>query len=123
MDGLDVVQDRAPVDRLAAGPDPGPLDGTYVGTDASGHWTSKRITRSTGETAFTIDPSTGRLHALVNADTMTYYTGTVGKHLTRKKLAGTRDLGNAVIRMDPSTGRLVVFAIKWEKGIYVLSKP
>ncbi len=116
------TQTTYPPGSGCAGPDPGPLDGTYVGTDASGHWVSKRITRSTGETAFTIDPSTGRLHALVDTDSMTYYTGTVGKHLTPKKLASTKNMGNAVIRMDP-TGRLVVFAIRWEKGIYVISKP
>ena len=101
----------------------GSRDGTYVGTDTSGHWTSTRITRAIGDTAFTVDPSTGRLHALVDTGSMTYYTGIAGKHMTPKKLAGTKGMSDAVIRLDARSGKVVVFARKGNKGIYVMSKP
>jgi hypothetical protein len=107
------------------GDHPGPLDGIYFGTDMRARWTSVRISRSIGgsEYSFTVDPSSGRIHAILVDASMIYYTSPTGKKWTHKRLPGTKNFEQAVIRRDPDSGELVVFGIKRTQGIYLLSKP
>jgi hypothetical protein len=112
-----------PTGDTCGGPDPTSVDGTYLATNASGRWTTARITRALGPSTFTVDPKTGRIHAIVDSGPMTYYTSAMGKQWAPKKLAGTKNLDAAILRLDPRSGKLVVFANDWNKGIYILSKP
>lgn len=105
-----------------AGPEPGPLDGTYFGTDAGGRWKTTRLTRSTGESSLTLDPASGRIEVIVNDGSFHHFVSVDGATWTRKKIAGTEGLGNPVLRVNPATGSVSVFAVKWEGGIYVLTR-
>jgi hypothetical protein len=105
-----------------ASPEEGPLDGTYFGTDESGRWAGRRISTRVAQTSLTLDPSTGRLHAIVGAATMTYFTMIGNGSWTSTELPDTNGLLNPVIRLDPTTGKVVVFALHWEDGIWILRK-
>ena len=97
------------------------------GRIAGGRWTSVRLSRAIGDYSFTIDPSSGRIHAVVvdwSVDgPMVYHTSPTGQKWSHQKLPGTKNFEQAVIRRDPDSGGLVVFGIKPKKGIYMLSKP
>jgi hypothetical protein len=102
--------------------EPGPLDGTYVGTDATGQWASQRIAAVVNSGSFTLDPSTGRLHVIIAGPLLTYFTSLGDGRWTSKELPGTERLEAPVIRLDPATGRPVVFGLDWRDtpGIAVL---
>ena len=103
---------------------PGPLDGTYVGTDATGQWVRDRLTEFPNGASLTLDPSSGRLHVIAG-DRLTYFTSPGDGSWTSAELRGTEGLHEAVIRLDPATGRPIVFALAWgdDPGTYVFRIP
>ena len=111
-----------------AGIDPGPRDGTYFATDATGQWVTTRLTRTPGESAITFEPSTGRIdvitHDFDGGGPLTYRTSSDGTDWTAAPISDTRELTDPVIRVDPATNRLVVLAISWSDempGIVLLT--
>jgi hypothetical protein len=105
-----------------AGPEPGPLDGVYFGTDAGGRWKSARLTRTPGEASLTLDPVSGRIEAIANdGSSLARFASVGGTDWTAERIPGTRSLINAVIRLNPLTGRVSVLAMDFDKGIYLLT--
>jgi hypothetical protein len=105
-----------------ASPDPGPLDGTYVGVDAGGTWTTHRLSKAPGGSSLTLDPSSGRIDVIVGTGSLTHYVSEDGKTWTSKALVGTGGLSNPAIRRNPADGSLGVVAIDWtdsRNGVYV----
>jgi hypothetical protein len=104
-----------------AGIEAGPLDGVYVATDASGKWTSHRITRTPGQASLTLDPATGRTHVVVVKDSgLTDYQSIGGSVWTSAKIPGTATLTDPLIRLDPLTGSVNVFGNDYDSGILVV---
>ena len=108
-------------------PEPGPLDGLYFGTDASGRWTTTRLSRTPGEASLTLDPSSGRLEVVVkNGPLLTEFSSVGGDRWASTKIPGTESMGNALIRVNPNTHGVSVFALKWDENgsdIYILTRP
>jgi hypothetical protein len=94
--------------------------GTYVATDATGQWTTARLSRSTSPVVFTVEPTSGQVHAILGGPSLTYYTSSNGATWKHAKVARTKGLSAFAVRLDPTTGRVVVFASN-DKGIYVLA--
>ncbi len=131
LDGRDrahVIWTRNPGEwgGCAGGPEPDPKAGTYYATNASGHWTSSRITARVGTTSLQVDPLTGRVHVLVGDDSgLRYYTKPAGSGWIAKRLVSNA-VGSAVIRLDPATGTLLVLYMREAAGasrIYAITKP
>ncbi len=107
-------------------PEPGPLDGLYFGTDASGRWTTTRLSRTPGEASLTLDPSSGRVEVVVkNGPVLTEFSSVGGDSWASRKIPGTESMGNALIRVNPNTNGNGIFALKWdenESDIYILTR-
>jgi hypothetical protein len=108
-----------------ASPGPGPLDGTYVGTDAGGSWSFRRVSKAVEPASLTLDPTSGRWHAIILAgDGLRYLTGGADGPISRATLPdGDGDYSGAVIRRDPTDGRLVVVVASSDYGIYGYTLP
>ena len=102
---------------------PGPLDGTYFGSDASGAWVSRRISLATDATSLTLDPSTGQLHAIIKDGALRYFTTDGAAPWLAAEIPDSSRLTSPVIRLDPSTGRIVVFAVDWGASVEILTNP
>jgi hypothetical protein len=96
-----------------AGPDPGPLDGTYVAIQNGTGWETERITKSEGQTSLTLDLAAGGVDAIVAGGDLTHFSST-GDGWKSETVPGSEDIGTPVLRRDPATGALVVFGISWE---------
>lgn len=96
-----------------AGPEPGPIDGTYVAIQNGTGWETERITKSEGQTSLTLDPATGGVDAVVAGGDLTHFSST-GDGWKSESVPGSEDIGMPVLRRDPATGALVVFGISWE---------
>jgi hypothetical protein len=107
------------------GPEPGRLDGTYLATEVHGEWRSERISKSTWATSVTLDPATGRWHAIIDEPMLGLRHVTTGDDgtLSKETLPDMRGYSSPVIRIDPEDGRLVVVAASYDKGIVVATKP
>ena len=104
-----------------AGVGPGPLDGTYFGTDRDGAWVTQRITRAVGGSALTLDPSTGRVHVIVDDGSLLRYMRLrPDGSWASTKLRGTQGMYESVIRLDPVRGRIVVVTSNGD-AIYILT--
>ena len=107
-------------------PEPGPLDGLYFGTDASGRWTTTRLSRTPGEASLTLDLSSGRVEVVVkNGPLLTEFSSVDGDSWASRKIPGTESMGNAVIRANPNTHGNGIFALKWDENgsdIYILTR-
>ena len=109
-----------------AGPEPGPLDGTYVATEGAGGWSAQRITKADGQTSLTLDPDSGRTEVVVVGGGI---GGVRGFNLVQgdARRLGVRGhptdvwVGYPVLRHDPATGALVLFGLN-EQGVVVLSR-
>ena len=74
-----------------AGPDPGPLDGIYFATDASGRWKTTRLTKMPAQPSLTLDPATGRIEVvLTDENGMTQYESTGGDQWTSTTISAGR---------------------------------
>lgn len=103
---------------------PGPLDGTYFGTERGGEWATRRISRAPTGGSLTVDPATGQVFMLLS-------TGDFGTlHLLEHRADGSwsstevRGMSGSdgvLIRVDPARGRLVVFAAEGD-GLYIMTK-
>jgi hypothetical protein len=109
------------------GPEQGPLDGTYFGTDASGTWKTTRLSRSLGESSLTLDPSSGRIDVVIHdGPYLTRFSSLRGMTWTSGRIAGSKAMGDPLIRVNPKTHALALFAQKWNENgseLYVLTKP
>jgi len=107
-------------------PEPGPLDGLYFGTDASGRWVTTRLSRTPGEASLTLDPSSGRLEIVVaNGSLLTEFSSVGGERWASRKIPGTESMGNALVRVNPNTHGDGIFALKWDEtgsDIYILTR-
>ena len=108
------------------GPEPGPLDGTYVAIEGASGWSVQRITKSQGQTSLTLDPDSGRTEAVVAGGTdagVVLFTKTRDDWASEEIPAdvGGGYVGYPVLRHDPATGALVLFGLKNE-GVVVLSR-
>ena len=101
------------------GPDPGPLDGTYVAIQNGTAWKTERITKSQGQTSLTLDPTSGGVDAVVAGGDLTHFSST-GEGWKSESVPGSEGIGTPVLRRDPATGALVVFGIGWEPGVGVV---
>lgn len=101
------------------GPEPGPLDGTYVAIQSGTGWDTKRITKSQGQTSLTLDPAAGGVDAIVAGGDLTHFSST-GAGWKAETVPGSKGIGAPVLRRDPATGALVVFGIGWEPGVGVV---
>lgn len=99
-----------------AGPEPGPLDGTYVAIQNGIGWDTERITKSQGQTSLTLDPATGGVDAIVAEGAMIHFSST-GNGWNSETVPGSERVGSPSLRRDPATGALVVFGIGWETGV------
>jgi hypothetical protein len=108
-----------------ASPEPAADDGTYIATNAGGSWDAARVSAAIGPTSLTLDPSTGRWHAVVvdtNGVGFRYLTGRSVDDATERKLPGDGVI-SATVRLDPSNGDPAVFALRWEEGIDLVPLP
>lgn len=107
-----------------------PEDGTYHGTNASGSWVSERITTDRGSASLAVEPTSGRLHAIVSVDGtggndappgVGYYTRTASGPWTSRVLLPIGSL----IRFDGATGGVLVVDIdyRYQTGVSVMLKP
>jgi hypothetical protein len=104
-------------------PKPGRRDGTYLGSDASGTWVTRRISRAMGEKALTLDPSTGDVHVVLAGDRLQHLTSTDGAAWTTTDMRGTTGMYGPLIRVDPATGRTVVVMLnETDRGIFVMTR-
>lgn len=86
--------------------------GTYYATNVDGPWTVHRITKDTGETSLQVDQTTGRLHALVNANAgLRYFTAAPDGAWTGLTVASHPSAMSPLLRLDPSTGALFIVYI------------
>ena len=94
------------------GPEPGPLDGTYVAIQNGTSWDTERITPFLGEsgTSLTLDPATGGVDAVVAERSLSHFSST-GKNWSSETIPGSDRMIWPVLRRDPASGALVVFAI------------
>jgi hypothetical protein len=102
---------------------PGPLDGTYFGTDGDGAWTTMRVRRSTLGGSLTVDPTTGQLYMLMPGDSGTLHVlaqRTDGSW-SSAKVPGMSGAYESVLRVDPARRRLVVFGAEGD-GIDIVTK-
>jgi hypothetical protein len=105
------------------GPEPGPIDGTYVAIANGTGWDSERITKSQGQTSLTLDPAAGTVDAIVAAGRDLTHFSSTGEGWKSEAVPGSEGIGTPVLRRDPATGALVVFAISWEaSGLVGLTK-
>jgi hypothetical protein len=109
-----------------AGPEPGPLDGLYFGTNASGTWKTMRLSRTQNGASLTLDPSSGRIEVVVkNGLPLIEFTSIGGDKWTSKKIPGTSGMVDALVRFNPKTHGLSVIAQKWNdtgSRYYLLTK-
>ena len=104
--------------------EPGPLDGIYFGTDASGSWKTARLTKQPGVAALTLDPSSGRIDVVIGLGPgLSVSTSVGGARWTSTPLPGTTGLSDPVIRHDPLTGGTSVFASDYDTGIFLVTGP
>jgi hypothetical protein len=101
------------------GPDPGPLDGTYVAIQNCTCWKTERITKAQGQTSLTLDPAAGGVDPIVARRDLTHFWSTSEGWKT-ETVPGSEGIGTPVLRRDPATGALVVFGIGWEPGVGVV---
>ena len=107
-----------------AGIEPGPIDGVYFATDVSGQWKTTRLTKLPAHPSLALDPSTGRIEVVVTDEHgMTQYESTGGDDWTKTKIDGPGALSSELIRVNPATGSLNIFALDFDTGIYLITKP
>ena len=72
----------------------------------------------------TLDPATGRWHAIVDVPMvgLRHLTTKDDGTLSRETLPDSRGYVSPVIRIDPENGRLVVVAASYDNGIVVATK-
>jgi hypothetical protein len=101
--------------------DPGPVDGTWFGSDRGGSWSTERITSAgaLGETSLTLDPTSGQVHLLVNDPSLQYFSSNADGSWTSSEVPGSTYLGAPVIRLDPASGRLAIVGID-EAGLQLI---
>lgn len=112
-------------------PGPDPADGTYFGTNASGHWVSSRLTKLVGGASLALDPATADLHAVVtDYRTLVYFQKAAGSSWTHATLVSKGGPSSPVIRENPKTGALLVaFVVTGPGGpqgptiVEVMTKP
>jgi len=95
-------------------PDPGPDDGTYLGTKFGDRWQSERLTPAEGVRSLTVDIKTGRVHVLVTGESRLVYRFKSGSDAWSTHTFGALQPSDAVIRREPLTGALLVAYILWE---------
>lgn len=102
---------------------PGPLDGTYLGTDRGGEWATMRVRRSTFGGSLTMDPGTGQLYMLMPDDsgTLHYLAQRKDGSWSSAKVPGMSAAYESLILVDLTRGRLVVFGAEGD-GIYIVTK-
>lgn len=112
-------------------PEPGPVDGVYFASDASGRWKTTRLTNTPDRASIALDPSSGRIDVVVDragplpstTTDLTAYESTGGIDWTSATIPHTAHLTDPVIRVNPATGSINVFATDYDKAIYLLTKP
>lgn len=104
-----------------------PLDGTYYATNPGDTWQSRRLTRALGQTSFSLDPVTGRVHLILDRFGLRYYTKTPSGPWQVTTVPGVPARASSpVIRVDPATGRVLLAYVTSTGGldrIYAVSKP
>jgi len=112
--------------RGCAGVEAGPLDGLYFGTNASGSWKTKRLSRTENQASLTLDPSSGRIEVVVkNGLPLIEFTSVGGDSWISKKIPGTSGMVDPLVRLNPKTHDVSVFAQKWNDSgsrVYLLTK-
>ena len=99
---------------------PGPLDGTFFGSDAGGSWASERVSDAVGPTSLTLDVTTGKAYVLVDdGSVLRYFTSNGTGTWTATEVPGSRDMHSAQIRLNPVTGAIAVFALDFD-GIHIV---
>jgi len=133
LDGHDkahVVWTRVPVppwDGGCASDTPRPKDqGTYYATNASGTWKSGRISKEIGQTSIQVDQETGRVHVIVGAAKVRYYTMAKDGPWQATTLSGSCDQ-SPLLRLDQSTGALLLVCLRVSRTnatrIYAMTRP
>jgi hypothetical protein len=109
-----------------ASPDTPRTDGTYLARRSDGIWDMARVSRSVGPGSLTLDPPSGRWHAVISDTTddrgWRYLTGTDVDDVSDTPIPGTGDVVGATIRIDPD-GTVAVIATRDGAGIDVLRRP
>jgi hypothetical protein len=107
------------------GPDPGPLDGVYFGTDASGAWKTTRLSPEPNGASLTLDPSSGRIDVVIpDGPHLTRFSSFGGTTWTSARIAGTAGMYAGAIRVNPLTHGLSLFTFDADDtGIYLLTRP
>jgi len=110
-----------------AEPGPFPEDGTYYATNPGDTWQARRITKALGWMSLSLDPVTGRVHAIVESNRVRYYTKTPTGSWQATTVPGVpASAFSPVIRVDPATGRVLLVYITSAGStgrIYAVSKP
>jgi hypothetical protein len=102
------------------GPDPIPLDGTYVAIEDGNGWRSERITELQGQTSLTLDQATNQMDAVVATASMVHFSRTA-EGWSSEAIPGSETVDSPVLQRDAVSGALVVFGRKWETGIVGLT--
>jgi hypothetical protein len=111
-----------------AEPGPFPEDGTYYATNPGDTWQARRVTKSLGWMSLSLDPVTGRVHAIIESNRVRYYTkAPTGPWQVTTVPGVPATASSPVIRVDPATGRVLLAYIasvgSGAERIYAVSKP
>jgi hypothetical protein len=91
--------------------------GTYFGTDATGTWRVRRISKVVAAPSLTLDISTGRLYvALATDGGVREMTRLANGRWSGTRIPRSRHLDQLVVRRDGVTGHLLLVGIRWSEG-------
>jgi hypothetical protein len=100
----------------ADGAEPVSKPGTYFGTDASGTWQVRRISKVVADPSLTLDLDRGRASVVIG-------TSSGAREMTRlangtwsgTRIPRTRSVDQLVVRRDQVTGHLLLVGLKWSE--------
>ena len=101
----------------ADGADPVSKPGTYVGTDASGTWQVRRVSKVVADPSLTLDVERGRLSVVIG-------TPSGAREMTRRangawsgaQIPRTRGMEQFVLRRDGVSGHLLLVGTRWSSS-------
>lgn len=87
--------------------------GTYFGTDGSGTWRVRRISKVVTPPALTVDVDTGRVYVALSTDSgIRLMTRLASGRWSGTRIARLRQMGDLVLRRDAVTGRLLLVGVR-----------
>lgn len=101
----------------ADGEEPVAKPGAYFGTDASGTWRVRRISKVVTSPALTLDVDTGRLYVAISTDSgIREMTRLATGRWSGTRMSRVRYVDELVLRRDATAGRLLLVGVRWGRS-------